>query len=300
MRYIWILICLIGCQYSKNMGQDYFKDLTEAEKRIIVDKGTEAPFTGKYNDFYEPGVFVCRACEQPLYESSDKFNSGCGWPSFDKVKEGSVNRLIDISLGHQRIEIVCSNCEGHLGHVFEGENLTPENTRHCVNSLSIRFLPNSSLSVATFAAGCFWGVEELYRKLPGVYSTAVGYVGGRLEDPTYEAVCTGSTGHAEVVQIYFKKNEISYDALLDVFWKNHNPTTLNRQGPDIGTQYRSAIFYHSENQKELAVKSKQQLESDQIYKNAIVTEITAFDTFYRAEEYHQDYLYKRGLGSCKF
>ena len=123
---------------------------------MIVDKGTEAPFTEEYNDFYEAGTF-CRACNNPLYESSAKFDAGCGWPAFDKVKEGAVNRHSDMSLGYERTEITCAKCDGHLGHVFEGENLTPENTRHCVNSISVRFIAHKKLSVATFAAGCFWG-----------------------------------------------------------------------------------------------------------------------------------------------
>ena len=146
------------------MSKSYFENLTPEEKSVIVDKGTEAPFTGEYNDFYQAGVFVCRACNNPLYESSAKFDAGCGWPAFDKVKEGAVKRTMDLSLGRERTEITCAHCDGHLGHVFEGENLTPENTRHCVNSISIRFVSIEKLSVATFGAGCFWAAEELYRK----------------------------------------------------------------------------------------------------------------------------------------
>ena len=140
MRYIWILLILISCQNSKNMSSDYFSKLTPEEKRVIVDKGTEAPFTGEYDNFFEPGVFVCKACSSPLYESKDKFDSGCGWPAFDKVIKGSVERVKDMSLGYERTEIICSKCKGHLGHVFEGEKLTPQNTRHCVNSISIKFI----------------------------------------------------------------------------------------------------------------------------------------------------------------
>ena len=298
MRCFWILLILISCQNSKNMSSDYFSKLTPEEKRVIVDKGTEAPFTGEYDDFFEHGVFVCRACSAPLYESKDKFDAGCGWPAFDKVKDGSVERIKDMSLGYERTEIICAKCKGHLGHVFEGEKLTPENTRHCVNSISIRFLSYDSLSLATFAAGCFWGVEELFRTIPGVYSTTVGYVGGEKVDPTYKEVCTGNTGHAEAVQIVYDEKQVTFITLLNIFWNNHDPTTLNRQGPDVGSQYRSAIFFHHEDQKKAAENSKKELDRSNKFKKTIVTQIIPITNFYRAEEYHQDYLYKRGLGSC--
>ena len=298
MRCFWILLILISCQNSKNMSSDYFSKLTPEEKRVIVDKGTEAPFTGEYDDFFEHGVFVCRACSAPLYESKDKFDAGCGWPAFDKVKDGSVERIKDISLGYERTEIICAKCKGHLGHVFEGEKLTPENTRHCVNSISIRFLSYDSLSLATFAAGCFWGVEEIFRTIPGVYSTTVGYVGGEKVDPTYKEVCTGNTGHAEAVQIIYDAKQVNFITLLNIFWNNHDPTTLNRQGPDVGSQYRSAIFFHHEDQKKAAENSKKELDRSNKFKKRIVTQIIPITNFYRAEEYHQDYLYKRGLGSC--
>ena len=151
---------------------------------------------------------------------------------------------------------------------------------------------------ATFGAGCFWGVEAAYRQLPGVLSTRVGYLGGTLENPTYRDVCSGRTGHAEVVEVTYDGERLSYDDLLTVFWDNHNPTTLNRQGPDIGTQYRSAIFYHDEEQKALADASKEEREHSGRYLTSIVTEITPASTFYEAEDYHQQYLEKRGLASC--
>lgn len=153
---------------------------------------------------------------------------------------------------------------------------------------------------ATFGAGCFWGVEAAFRQIPGVVDTAVGYEGGTKDNPTYEDVCTDRTGHAEVVQVEFDPQKVSYDQLLNVFWENHNPTTRNRQGPDIGTQYRSAIFYHSPEQKKEAELSRDKLEKSGKWKNPIVTEILPAQTFYRAEEYHQQYLEKRGLSSCHF
>ena len=151
---------------------------------------------------------------------------------------------------------------------------------------------------ATFGAGCFWGVEAAYRQIPGVLSTAVGYLGGTLENPTYHDVCSGRTGHAEVVQVDYDPSRVTYDDLLTVFWENHDPTTLNRQGPDVGTQYRSAIFYHDDEQKEAAIKSKEERDRSGRYRRPIVTEITPATEFYMAEDYHQQYLEKRGLSSC--
>jgi len=154
------------------------------------------------------------------------------------------------------------------------------------------------MAIATFAAGCFWGIEAQFRKISGVISTRVGYTAGTSDDPTYKSVCTGTTGHAEAIEITFDDNIISYSALLEHFWRIHNPTTLNRQGPDAGTQYRSAIFYHDDEQKNIATSSKQQLENQGQYQNPIVTEITQACFLYPAEEYHQCYLEKKGLGSC--
>ena len=154
------------------------------------------------------------------------------------------------------------------------------------------------MTIATFALGCFWGVEARFRQVTGVVSTRVGYTAGDTDNPNYKAVCTGSTGHAEAIEITFDSKIISYEGLLEVFWSSHNPTTLNRQGPDVGTQYRSAIFYHDEQQKNIALLSKQQLLDKQYYPNPIVTEITQAHHFYPAEEHHQCYLEKKGLGSC--
>jgi len=300
--FCFTLPLLLSCQNSnlKTMNSDYFKNLTPEERHVIVDKGTEAPFTGEYDNFYQSGIFVCRACGSPLYDSSDKFDAGCGWPAFDKVREGAIRQYSDTKLGYERTEITCAKCDGHLGHVFTGENLTPQNTRHCVNSISIRFIANDALKKATFGAGCFWGVEELFRTLKGVYSTDVGYSGGNTKNPSYKEVCNDNTNHAEVVQIEYDPKQISYQELINIFWENHNPTTLNRQGPDVGTQYRSVVFYHDHEQKEIAHRTKNDLELSGKYKEAIVTEIVPYVTFYRAEEYHQEYLLKAGKGSCHF
>ncbi len=278
------------------MDKDYFSHLSPEERGILKNKGTEAAFSGVYNDFFEVGIFVCRACENPLYESNTKFNSDCGWPSFDDEIIDSIKKYEDLSGGSVRAEICCAKCDGHLGHVFEGEQITTKNTRHCVNSLSIKFVSHSNLEIAAFGAGCFWSVEKIFKSVKGVYMVQVGYMGGDTLNPTYNDICRGDTNHAEVLQIAFNPEIISYSDLLKVFWQNHNPTTLNRQGPDMGTQYRSVIFYYSELQKRQAEQSKQEAQTN--FTAPIVTQIVASSIFYRAEEYHQDYLEKNNLGNC--
>ena len=276
------------------MKDNFFQNLSDEEYEILANKGTEAPFSGEYNDNYDAGFFVCRACSNKLYESNTKFNSGCGWPSFDDEIEGAIVRYEDNSLGRKRTEICCSNCDGHLGHVFHGEKITEKDTRHCVNSLSIRFIAYKNLHKATFGAGCFWKVQHVFFKATGVYDTQCGYMGGSMKEPNYDDVCSGKTNHAEVVQVYYDPQEISYQELLLIFWQSHNPTTLNRQGNDEGTQYRSVIFYDSNEQQALAINSKNNFQKNT--KAPIVTEIVKIDSFYRAEEYHQNYLSKNNLG----
>ena len=278
------------------MKTDYFSHLNSDEKKILRDKGTEPPFTGKYDDFFEPGVFICRACGSALYESNTKFNAGCGWPSFDDEIDGAIVRYEDLSGGRVRTEICCSKCDGHLGHVFHGEQITEKDTRHCVNSLSIRFKPYENLEQATFGGGCFWNVEKIFRKINGVYLLSVGYMGGDTVNPTYQQVCKGNTNHAEVVQLYFNPEIISFLELLQIFWENHNPTTLNKQGADEGTQYRSVVFYHSKKQKSIVENSIKQQKKK--WNKPIVTYLNSAGKFYRAEEYYQNYFNKNNLGSC--
>ena len=278
------------------MTKDYFSDLTPEEIHILKNKGTEAPFTGEYNEHFDAGIFICRACENPLYESNTKFNSDCGWPSFDDEIEGAITRYEDLSGGRIRTEICCKKCDGHLGHVFAGEQITEKDTRHCVNSLSIRFKPYAQLQKATFGAGCFWSVEKLFKATEGVYLASVGYMGGDTDMPTYNQVCSGTTNHAEVVDLYFNTEKVSYISLLNLFWENHNPTTVNRQGLDSGTQYRSVVFYHNDQQQKEAEQSKREQQAS--WENEIVTQILPASAFYRAEEYHQNYLNKNNLGSC--
>ena len=278
------------------MKKDYFSHLKLIEKKILKDKGTEPPFSGEYNDFFKAGVFLCRACKSPLYESNTKFDSGCGWPSFDDEIEGAIVRYEDLSGGRIRTEICCAKCDGHLGHVFHGEKITKKNTRHCVNSLSIQFKAYENLERATFGAGCFWQVEKIFKEIKGVYLSSVGYMGGSTHNPNYEDVCRGDTNHAEVVDIYFNPEIITYLQVLNVFWSNHNPTTPNMQGTNKGTQYRSVIFYYSIIQKNIAETSI--LEQSKNWNKPIITQLVLATTFFRAEEYHQNYLNKNNLDSC--
>lgn len=283
---------------SDSKNQNY-NPLSSEEERVIIHKGTERPFTGEFNGHRAPGIYTCRRCNATLYRSSDKFDSGCGWPSFDDEIEGAVVRVPDPD--GRRIEIVCANCGGHLGHVFEGEELTPKNTRHCVNSVSMSFVPSdegrpgtggaTKIETAIFASGCFWGTEYFLGQLPGVKSVESGYIGGARENPTYEDVCSGRTGHAEAVRVVFDPEEVSYEALTRFFFETHDPTEVNRQGPDIGTQYRSAIFYLSEEQNKTA-EALIALLQEKGY--AVATELAPAGKFWKAEGYHQNYYGKTG------
>ena len=268
-----------------------YKQLTPQEARVIIHKGTERPFTGKYDKHFEEGVYACKRCGAKLYESSSKFNSDCGWPSFDDEVPGAVRRVPDRD--GIRTEITCAKCGGHLGHVFTGERLTAKNIRHCVNSISLDFVPPEEIKTkrAIFASGCFWGTEYHLQKVPGVISTTVGYTGGRLPNPTYKQVCTDSTGHAEAIEVVYNPAITSYEELVRLFFETHDFTQLNRQGPDIGKQYRSAVFYLDEEQKEVTLSLIRILKEKGFY---VKTEVTKATKFWPAELHHQDYYLKTG------
>jgi peptide methionine sulfoxide reductase msrA/msrB len=277
---------------SKKEEKKMYRKLTREEERVIIKKGTEAPFTGEYNNFFEKGVYTCRRCGAELFESDDKFASECGWPSFDEQIQGAVKWTPDAD--GMRTEITCTNCGAHLGHVFLGEKLTAKNTRYCVNSISMIFIPAEKRvrqEKAIFASGCFWGTEYYMQKAPGVISTTVGFTGGNVPNPSYQMVSTGTTGHAESVEVIYDPNKTSYEKLAKLFFETHDFSQINRQGPDIGPQYRSAIFYLNDQQKEIAEKLVKIL-IDKGKK--VATEITPAGTFWPAEEYHQQYYDKNG------
>jgi len=266
-----------------------YNKLTPEEERIIINKGTEAPYSGKYYKHKEPGTYHCKRCNAPLYRSEDKFDSNCGWPSFDDEIQDAVKRIPDAD--GRRTEIICTSCGAHLGHVFEGEGFTYKNTRHCVNSISLNFVPSVTLREAFFGAGCFWGVEYYFEKLKGVTDVVSGYMGGTHVAPTYKDVCSGLTGHAEVIKVVYNPEEISYESLTKYFFEIHDFSQINRQGPDIGTQYRSAIFYNSNDEKETAQKLIDFLISKGYQ---VATKLEEAQIFWLAEDYHQNYYQNKG------
>ncbi|MCX6280478.1 MAG: bifunctional methionine sulfoxide reductase B/A protein [Bacteroidetes bacterium] len=269
-----------------------FKKLTPEEEYVIVNKGTERPYTGKYEKFWGKGTYVCKRCGAPLYRSEDKFDAGCGWPSFDDEIAGAVKKQTDAD--GLRTEILCARCGAHLGHVFNGEGLTAKNTRHCVNSISMDFIPakaHASTDTAIFAGGCFWGVEYFMKKSKGVISTTVGYTGGHTDNPTYHQVCSGNTGHYEAIEVVFDPSKTSFKEIAKLFFEIHDPTQWNHQGPDWGEQYRSAVFYRNEEQKKITEELIRQLKAGGY---AVVTEVKPAKTFWKAEDYHQDYYNHKG------
>ncbi len=277
----------------KKTDKEWKTLLNEEQYFILRKKGTEAPYTGKLLMVKDKGSYQCSACGNTLFTSEAKFDSHCGWPSFDKeIGEGKIITEVDSSLGMVRTEIMCGRCDGHLGHVFN-DGPTETGLRYCVNSVSLEFVPEkkeeSHADTITLGAGCFWCVEAIFQRLKGVDSVSSGYTGGKNPNPNYKEVCDGTTGHAEVVQIIFDSHRISLEEILQVFFAVHDPTTLNRQGNDVGTQYRSAIFYNDNTQKVIAQKVIDEYTSEKVFDKPIVTTLEPFKEFYKAEDYHQNY-----------
>lgn len=314
--------------FKKPTAQDLKSKLDDLQYKVTQQCGTEPPFRNAYWDNHKPGIYVDVVSGEPLFSSLDKFDSGTGWPSFTKPISGTeIVEKKDSAFGMERVEARSKKADSHLGHVFPDGPRDKGGMRYCINSASLKFVPVEQMEkegygqflepfakaglvktsaqadsatpdtkaaakteVATFAGGCFWGMEEILRKMPGVISTRVGYTGGATKNPTYKQVCTGATGHAEAVEITFDPTKTTYEKMLSVFFRMHDPTTLNRQHNDIGTQYRSAIFYHDDEQKKQAEAAKEKFNKSGRFKKPIVTEITKASDFYVAEDYHQKYL----------
>jgi peptide methionine sulfoxide reductase msrA/msrB len=306
--------------FKKPEAEELKKRLS-AEQFAVTQRGkTEPPFRNAYWDNHKPGIYVDVVSGEPLFSSLDKFDSGTGWPSFSRPLNGSeVVEKKDSTLLMTRTEVRSKMANSHLGHVFDDGPVDKGGLRYCINSAALKFIPVEEMDQAGYgqylepfvkaglikapihqtailAGGCFWGMEEILRKIPGVIKTTVGYSGGTTADPTYEEVSTGATGHAESIQVEFDPKRLSYEQLLDYFFRMHDPTTLNRQHNDVGTQYRSAIFYTSETQKQTAQRVKEQWDKSGKFSRPITTEIAAAGKFYPAEEYHQKYLVKHPGG----
>lgn len=275
---------------------EWQKSLTPDQYYVLREKGTERPFTGEFYLHKEKGTYSCAACGNELFTDKMKFDSECGWPSFDReIEGGKIVKQEDHSFGMNRVEILCAKCGGHLGHLFD-DGPTETGLRYCVNSLSLEFVEKGNetktdaiYDTATLAGGCFWCIEAVYQMLDGVKSVESGYTGGTSKKPTYSEVGSGRTGHAESVQLIYDPSKTSFQQILKVFFTVHDPTTLNRQGADIGTQYRSAIFYHNPGQEKIARQIIAEINKANIYSSPVVTEVVPYSKFYKAESYHQNY-----------
>jgi peptide methionine sulfoxide reductase msrA/msrB len=283
--------------------------LSPEQYRVLRSQGTERPFCGTLLDNKKQGVYSCAGCGLPLFSSDAKFHSGTGWPSFfQPIAKENILECEDTSHGMRRVEINCARCDGHLGHVFP-DGPRPTGLRYCMNSESLKFTPSEEMAsladpaaesqsagatapntaTAVLAGGCFWCTEAAFEQLEGVVDVTSGYAGGAKDTANYRRVCDGDTGHAEVIRITYDPAKITYDQLLDVFFDAHDPTQLNRQGNDVGTQYRSAIFYASDEEKQAAEAKIRSLNERGAFSHPIVTTLEPLTAFYPAEDYHQDY-----------
>ena len=267
--------------------------LTDEQFRITRRKGTERAFSSDLCSYFEPGRYACICCGTELFDADTKFESGTGWPSFTQpIKENAVAYHKDSSFGMVRIEALCNTCDAHLGHVFQ-DGPKPSGLRYCMNAVSLKKIEKSEKK-ADFGGGCFWCTEAIFQRLKGVKKVESGYSGGTVVNPTYREVCSGSTGHTEMVEITYEPSEISFGDLLRIHLSTHTPTTLNQQGADTGSQYRSIIFYRTEEEKQTAMEVIEEVQKN--YPDMIVTQLEMFEHFYKAEDYHQDYYNKNPDG----
>ncbi len=288
-----LLPMLASAEIAKPWTQ-VLDSLSPEELYVIVDKGTERPFSGKYVNTDSRGLYRCKVCKAALYQSTDKFASDCGWPSFDDAIPAAVKQQKDAD--GRRTEIVCSRCGAHLGHLFEGEGLTVKNRRYCVNSITLDFDKGKTIVApqyksAYFAGGCFWGVEYHLEKLEGVKEVNSGFMGGTVAHPSYYQVIKSKTGHLETVEVIYDPKMITYKKLAKAFFEIHDPTQKDGQGPDIGEQYRSAIFV-ANSKEQRTIEKLIALLRERGYK--VVTKILPQKPFYQAENSHQDYYEKKG------
>jgi len=280
---------------TKN-NEEWKKMLTPEQYNVLREEGTERPFTSPLLKEHREGVFACVACGLPLFKSSAKYDSGTGWPSFFEAIPDHISTKTDYKILSARTEYHCAKCDGHQGHVFE-DGPKPTGLRYCNNGVALKFVPNDEVAATSstsekivVAGGCFWGVQAVFQHTKGVISAVSGYAGGDAKTAQYEAVGSGKTGHAEAVEVTYDPSKITLDKLLDVYFTvAHNPTELNYQGPDHGTQYRSAVFYNSEEQKKSVAEKIKKLDDGKQFSAPIVTKLEPLNKFYSAEEYHQNY-----------
>ena len=276
--------------------EEWKRLLTPDQYKVTRLHATELPFSGEYCEAFSAGVYNCVCCGTELFDSTVKFHSGTGWPSFTgPIKDNVVKYRTDRNYGLEEVEVLCNVCDAHLGHVYP-DGPKPGGLRFCINSLSLKKeeskipetpMDSQLLETATLGGGCFWCTEAVLNELEGVVKVISGFAGGNVENPTYQQISGSNTGHAEVVQVQFNPQKISYADLLRLFLSTHNPTTVNRQGADVGSQYRSIILFHNEVQQETAREIIREMQS--FFDMPIVTELVPFSKFFRAEQSHQDY-----------